>query len=697
MQRMVGGYDILAHLGSGPSGTVYLGLDRGLDRRVAIKELQPALAADPAFLGRFRRQAQVLARLDNPNCARVHEFLELPTGAYVVSEFVDGANLAQVLEADGPLTAEQALALLKHGLSGLASAHLVGLVHCNIKPTNVLAGREGAPKLTDFGLAVFHAGPGAAGGPALGSPLYMAPEQVRGLPVDGRTDVYSCGALLYGLLTGQPPFQAADPLTAMRMHVTEPVPNPRAANPRLPIEVADLAVRAMAKDPADRHQSAIDFIADLDRAAQRQYGPDWETRGSLGPPVAAAIAVGLASAAIAASSPVAPATVVETAPKAGPEASASTGGHRVDHRAAIGLGLITLLAAAAVGLYAFLNHPPVGPRPIVFAGQRAGESGLYTVQAEGGALGRVPNSTVDDREPSLSPDGRTLLFRGRGGLWTSGVDGSNRRAITRSHPGGADRVPQWSPDGSHLVFLRWGSSRRATGYTISSARPDGSDIRELLDVAETQAEWIRPGWSPDGGRIIFSDLIAGSRDVYVINASGGGLVRFPRLAPTSGDIQPAWSPDGSRVAFISGARSGNVAWVEDADGTNRRQLAPSGELDSWPSWSPDGSKLAFIRSDRATGDNIFVVNADGSNESGLSPRVLPTSVSWATGASGVPSIRGLAPEVTPSVSPPNLGSRRPRWSPHRQNPAPHRHQRCRRRRSRARRRPLSPGGSPAAG
>ena len=292
MASRIDSYQFQGTLGSGSAGTVQLAYLPEFDRHVAIKELSPALVADPHFLERFRADTQVMLRLDSPNCVKVYDFIEEPGRAWLVSEYVEGASLRRILDRSGFLTPEQALGVLKGAVTGLAYGHSLGLLHRDIKPENLLADREGVSKLGDFGQALFSPGPGAAGGFPAGTPAYMSPEQVTGGVVDYRSDIYSSGAMLFEFLTGKTPFRADNPLGLMRMHVSEPVPDPRAVNSDLPQGVAQMVMRAMATDPTDRQPTAFQFLADLEQAAVAGYGSDWERRSSIKALVAAIIALG---------------------------------------------------------------------------------------------------------------------------------------------------------------------------------------------------------------------------------------------------------------------------------------------------------------------------------------------------------------------------------------------------------------------
>ena len=291
--KLAGKYEIQGTLGQGAYGIVYLGWQEDLARKVAVKELAPQMVGDPAFLEQFRFEAQIMAQLDHPNCVKVFDFLEVEGRAFLVSEFVEGASLKQVIATAGKLSPEQALGVLKGALNGLGYAHSLGLVHRDVKPDNIICDAGGVSKLADFGQAYFGGGPGAAGG-LTGSPLYMSPEQTSGGHVDWRSDLYSAGALLYEFLCGRPPYVGESAVATMRMHTTDPLPDPMKFNSHLPREAADLLRRALAKDPNARFQSANEFLTALEQAAAAGYGPDWERRAAITGMVGTAMAVGAA-------------------------------------------------------------------------------------------------------------------------------------------------------------------------------------------------------------------------------------------------------------------------------------------------------------------------------------------------------------------------------------------------------------------
>ena len=266
----VPGYSEVRELGSGATGHVIEAVHDASGQHVAIKYLSSALANDEAFLERFRDEARLLVELDMPNVVRMFEYVEEPgLGAAIVMELVEGASLHDLIAHRGPTIPESALAVLKGSLLGLAAAHALGVVHRDYKPENVLVDSTGNSKLADFGIAV-QAGRRVA---AVGTPLYMAPEQWTGGEASPATDIYAATAVFYECLTGKPPYSGG--LRQLRReHETSQVPTEA-----VPAPLRNLVVRGMAKDPADRPTNAMAFVVGLEQVAVAAYGPDWEERG----------------------------------------------------------------------------------------------------------------------------------------------------------------------------------------------------------------------------------------------------------------------------------------------------------------------------------------------------------------------------------------------------------------------------------
>jgi serine/threonine protein kinase len=261
-------FRIDAVLGRGATGTVYRATQQGLGRAVALKMLHPPLAADPEMVARFQREARAVARLSHPGVVAVLAVGDAPDGRpYMAMELVAGTTLERLVE-DGPLPQDRAIAIASQVAAALAQTHAAGIVHRDLKPANVMLVRrpDGSDRaiLVDFGIArTFDDEPRlTAGGIALGTPHYMAPEQVLGEAVDGRTDVYALGVVLYRMVTGAVPFDGAG-MQVMMAHLHRAPAEPHLARPDLDPALEAVIVRCLAKRKDDRYQSADDVHAAL--------------------------------------------------------------------------------------------------------------------------------------------------------------------------------------------------------------------------------------------------------------------------------------------------------------------------------------------------------------------------------------------------------------------------------------------------
>ncbi|SDH39718.1 serine/threonine protein kinase [Sinosporangium album] len=266
----VPGYTEIRELGTGAAGRVVMAMRDHDGAHVAIKYLSEQLRIDVGFVASFRHEARLLAALDSPYSARLHEYVETGDGAAIVMELVDGVALRAILSSEGPTGPEAALTVLKGSLLGLAAAHGAGLVHRDFKPENVIVEAGGTSKLVDFGIAV-RAGDGNT--PA-GTPPYMAPEQWAGAPAGPATDVYAATIVFYECLTGARPFRGQNIAALARQHQSSPPPIEEVPQP-----LRGLVERGMAKHPIERPPSAEAFLSELEEVALAGYGTDWEERG----------------------------------------------------------------------------------------------------------------------------------------------------------------------------------------------------------------------------------------------------------------------------------------------------------------------------------------------------------------------------------------------------------------------------------
>ncbi len=261
----IGNYRIIEKIGSGGMGVVYKAVDTQLDRVVAVKALNPELSGNPALLERFRGEARAQAQLNHPNLATLYAFLVVDDAAYMVMEFVDGETLHQMVLRNGPIASSEAVPLFRQALAGIGCAHRAGIIHRDIKPSNIMLNREGIVKVMDFGLAKVTGDHGVTKtGVRLGTAYYMSPEQILMKKVDVRSDIYSLGATLYEVLTGRAPFHADSEFEILNDHVnTDPPPLTR-LHPQIPSGVEHAVLKALAKNPDQRFQSAEQFSAALE-------------------------------------------------------------------------------------------------------------------------------------------------------------------------------------------------------------------------------------------------------------------------------------------------------------------------------------------------------------------------------------------------------------------------------------------------
>ena len=262
-------YSVDELIARGGMATVYRGTDLRLGRTVALKVLGGVLVNDPDFVERFTQEARATAALTHPNVVAVHDQGIGEGFPFLVMEFVQGRTIREVMAQSGPFTSAHALEIISSVLAGLSAAHDAGFVHRDIKPENVLITNDGHIKVTDFGLArVISDTPvsDSTGAVLLGTMAYLSPEQVQQLAVDQRSDVYSCGILLYEMVTGLVPFTGSSPLDVAYQHVNSSVSAPSAIQPDVPPAVDHLVLSATNKNPNDRIQSAREFREGVIRA-----------------------------------------------------------------------------------------------------------------------------------------------------------------------------------------------------------------------------------------------------------------------------------------------------------------------------------------------------------------------------------------------------------------------------------------------
>ncbi len=260
-----GRYRILRKLGTGGMANVYLAEDEVLGRRVAIKILNDRHAGDDQFVERFRREAKNAASLSHPNIVSIYDRGEAEGTYYIAMEYLDGRSLKELIVARGPAPIHLAVDYARQILAAIRFAHRHGIVHRDIKPHNVLVDGEGRLKVTDFGIARAGVSQMTEAGSIIGTAQYLSPEQAKGAPVDQTSDLYSVGVVLYELLTGVVPFSGDTPVEIAMKHLSNVPEPPSAKRADVPRDLDMVVMRALAKDPSERYQSAEEMDADLRR------------------------------------------------------------------------------------------------------------------------------------------------------------------------------------------------------------------------------------------------------------------------------------------------------------------------------------------------------------------------------------------------------------------------------------------------
>lgn len=595
--KTIGGYEIISRIGEGGMATVYLALQQSMNRQVAMKVLPRHYLNDDTYLQRFEREVAIVSKLEHRNIIPVYDYGEHTGQPYIVMRYMPAGSVDDLLR-QGALSLEQILTLVSQIAPALDYAHSKDVLHRDLKPSNVLLDDDGGAFLTDFGIArvVSDQNPGITTQGVVGTPSYMSPEQAQGKALDGRSDVYALGVMLFEMATGRRPFESDTAYSIAVMQVTTPPPAPRGYNPNISTAMEKVILKALRKDRDERYPTAAALLDAIRTAIERPHLIH-DTQPSLPradlssyeAPVHNSAPLSPPPQPIYQQVPVnRPLTVPPgamrpvTHPRRKPNAllSALIGG-------TIGCGLLGVLLV--VGLIVFsLIFPnlPAGMPPATDSGQQ--------IQPDTTAISSVTALAPDDSTstPTLDPTSETA----RQTLIARSTTTATRSAATPTS--------EFMPIGVRgTPALR--DALRDVGGTLILADIRGENRKvELVSLnlttwTETQLTLVPdannsyPQPSPDGRWIVFQSDRDGDSEIYLISRAGGEPTRLTNNSTT--DRVPAWSPDGQWIIYSADPRDDETFDLRRVrvDGSGDELVFSNLQRNSHARYSPDGRYLVF--------------------------------------------------------------------------------------------------------
>ena len=554
----LGYYDVTALLGTGGMSAVYAAVDTRLDRRVALKVLSPALAGHQETRQRFIREAKAASALDHANICTLYEIGEKPDGElYLAMAYYDGETLKARI-ARSRLSVDEAVDITSQVAAGLSRAHDSGIVHRDIKPANIMLTDQGDVKILDFGIAKLAGHTDLTKtGTLLGTAAYLSPEQVRGEPVDARSDVWALGVVLYEMLTGELPFDAEQVVAQVNAIANDDPTHPDVLRPDLPKSLTTVTTRALEKDRGKRYQSATEFRSDL----ASHHTSSGDLTGGATTPAAAAEA---------------------GRPKVVVPAAAT---------------LVSIVMAALLWS-SWRSVAPVGR-----------DTPTLTISPLTDAAGLSLSG-------SWSPDGSQIAYdHTQGGTMDIAVmsigGGESRPLAGGPHD---EMMPRWSPDGTKVAYLL----DEGTGLGLYWVPPTGGLSRKLADThfpyldrfTSIGAIGSQP-WSPDGRRVVFSRLDAlGQVALWQVDVVTGEETRL--TDPTTGtDMQASWSHDGEFIAFVRVTVDGSTSLYRVATSDTAPELVLADDTRKRsPIWTLDDRSLVFAAYTGSFGGDLWEIDLD---------------------------------------------------------------------------------------
>ena len=558
--QKIGRYEIKSELGRGGMATVYRAYDPRFERDVAIKVLPHEMMHDDSFRVRFEREAKTIASLEHPAIVPVYDVGEEDGQPYFVMRLMAGGSLADII-SKGPMSLQQAAKIMDRLCPALDVAHAKGIIHRDLKPGNILFDLAGEPYISDFGIAKIAQaqGPTVTGGAIIGTPAYMSPEQATGDPLDGRSDIYAMGVILYEMLAGAQPFQATTPMAVVVKHITDPIPHILDANPGLPSGIEVIIEKALAKNPDQRFSTAGELAAALNALARGASAEEALKTATLSVDRTQASKTRMAGKVEA----------TRVGAKAAPQ-------KKMSPLALIlpiaGVALIVLIALVGVAAY-FVAGPGMAAFEPTATLTTAPPTIANTITPPTtDTPTRPPELTATPTQPTSATETPTpnapaihavggadmVAFIANNEVWLMNIDGSNLRQLTKDKA--AKTALQWMPDGKTLVFI--------SGKNINTVDTE-TDIFDTIMSFPPAKSLDAFRVSPDGKQVAISlnrQMFIVPLDLTALKAIYGrdGLAKMKGCLSYTGNTPAAvavktfrWSFDGKLISWLYAGTNSN--------------------------------------------------------------------------------------------------------------------------------------------